>query len=391
MIYPLCKTVLHGRQGIVDSPILRRFCILRSDPFMLSLRFVSTSSKQNPFVVSYLINTCGFSPEYASLASASLASRRIRFKTPDRPDSVIAFFKNLGISKTQILSIIKKKPDLLVYDIEKTLLPKIEFLYSRDVSSSDLARILCANPHLLGRSLENCLIPSFNFFSNLFLSDKMAVETIKRFPRMLTMHLEDALLPNIDILRGIGVRESNFVNVFRLRPRTFYVAPDAFKQIVEQVQKMGLHPSTMNFVLAICVLRSISKSHWEKKVDIYKKLGWSKEDVFRAFRLHPFCMLSSRDKIMCVMDFLVNKMGFQPSDVAKNPSVIKMSLEKRIIPRGLFAQDLLSKGLIQNFNLQALFYTSEKAFLQKFVNCHQEKASESELLKLYEQKLGLPK
>ncbi|GKV31538.1 hypothetical protein SLEP1_g40219 [Rubroshorea leprosula] len=391
MIYLLCKTALHGRPSMAASPFFRRFCILRSYPSKLSLRFVSTTSNQNSFTLSYLINACGFSPESASLASATLASKGILFETPDKPDSVIAFFKNLGISKTQIASIIKKRPELLVFDTEKTLLPKVEFLRSRGFSSSDLATILSLNPHLLARSLENHIIPSFNIFSNnLSLPDESAFKAIKRFPRILTMQLEDELLPNINTLREIGVRESHIVNIFRLHPRTFWMDQGAFKEIIDQVQKMGFHPSTLNFVSAIRVLRSLSRSKWEWKVEIYKKLGWTEEDVLKAFKLDPTCMFSSAEKIIAVMDFLVNKMGIQPSVVAKAPVVLKLSLEKRIIPRGLFAQHLMSKGLVKNFSLQTLFYTTEESFLQKFVNCHEEKKA-SELLKLYEQKLGLPR
>ncbi|XWS14048.1 hypothetical protein CRYUN_Cryun36dG0090300 [Craigia yunnanensis] len=76
----------------------------------------------------------------------------------------------------------------------------------------------------------------------------------------------------------------------------------------------------------------------------------------------------SEEKIVAIMDFLVNKMGFQSLLIANQPSVLTRSFEKRIVPRGLFAQDLLSKGLIKNFILSSVFDASEKVFLQWFVN-----------------------
>ncbi|KAK6229343.1 hypothetical protein SCA6_018294 [Theobroma cacao] len=54
------------------------------------------------------------------------------------------------------------------------------------------------------------------------------------------------------------------------------------------------------------------------------------------------------------MDFLVNKMGFRSSIFAKRPRILMMILDKKIVPRGLFALDLLSKGIIKRVNLQDL-------------------------------------
>ena len=67
-----------------------------------------------------------------------------------------------------------------------------------------------------------------------------------------------------------------------------------------------------------------------------------------------------------------------------------MSLEKRLIPRGLVLQVLLSKGLVKkNFKMHAYFECPEKTFLQKFVMIHEDEASE--LLKLYKGSLDSSK
>ncbi|XVE82111.1 hypothetical protein DITRI_Ditri15bG0121100 [Diplodiscus trichospermus] len=90
------------------------------------------------------------------------------------------------------------------------------------------------------------------------------------------------------------------------------------------------------------------------------------------------------------MDFLVNEMGLLSSLIAKRPRVITQSWEKRIVPRGLFALELLSKGLVEKeFNLNALFGASEELFIEKFVNRY--KADAPELLKLYQEKYDLSK
>ena len=96
------------------------------------------------------------------------------------------------------------------------------------------------------------------------------------------------------------------------------------------------------------------------------------------------------DKIMAIMDFLVNKMDMESSAIANRPDVIVHSMEKRLIPRAAVFHFLLSKGLInrKDTNLISLFKVSEKTFLQRFVNSYEEAP---QLLKLYREKLGISK
>ncbi|XP_031274408.1 uncharacterized protein LOC116132867 [Pistacia vera] len=133
----------------------------------------------------------------------------------------------------------------------------------------------------------------------------------------------------------------------------------------------------------------MSKSEWDKKVDVYKRLHWSEEEILAAFQKHPWCMMTSEDKIMAVMDIFVNKMDWEPSAIAQRPILFSLSLEKRIIPRASVLQYLLTKGLPKNKLLSATpFKQCEKTFLQKFVNCCDEAPR---LMKLYKEKLDLSK
>ena len=88
------------------------------------------------------------------------------------------------------------------------------------------------------------------------------------------------------------------------------------------------------------------------------------------------------------MDFLVNGMGVEASLIVKCPTLTSLSLEKRLIPRASVIQVLQSKGLVKkNMYLPRVFVYGEELFLQKFVTCYKEEASD--LLKLYKEKLDL--
>ncbi|RZC76228.1 hypothetical protein C5167_000539 [Papaver somniferum] len=78
--------------------------------------------------------------------------------------------------------------------------------------------------------------------------------------------------------------------------------------------------------------------------------------------------MASEKKIMAVMSFLVNEMGYDSSSAAECPLVIDCSLKWRIIPRCSVIKILVSKGLIKELiPLRALSTMVDEAFLEKFV------------------------
>lgn len=56
------------------------------------------------------------------------ASKKVHFDSPDKPNAVLNFLGKLGFRKSQISEVVKRKPDLLASNPEKTLLPKIEYV-----------------------------------------------------------------------------------------------------------------------------------------------------------------------------------------------------------------------------------------------------------------------
>ncbi|GFZ21828.1 hypothetical protein Acr_29g0009900 [Actinidia rufa] len=360
------------------------FYFLEIQPFSSSLKSTQKPPNQHSFAVTYLINSCGFSPE-----KAHSASKYVKFETPEKPDSVLAFFRSHGLTQTQISNVIRTHPRLLLCDPEKTLLPKLEFLKSKGISSTDVTKIVYASPHFLKRSLEKIIIPSFNLFSNLLQSEEKTLAAIKSYSGLLLFDRQTHVIPNIETLREAGVPNANIMFLLTNQPRAFMTGSDRFRQVVKEVETMGFNPLRINFVTAVHALRAMAKSTWEKKVDVYRKWGWTEDEILVAFKKHPWCMTASEDKINGVMDFLVNKMGLESSLVARRPKLISLSLEKRTVPRCAVYQVLLSKGLINSnaISLMTLLMTSEKLFLEKLVNRHKEEAPE--LMQLYKGKLDL--
>ncbi|XP_016898977.1 uncharacterized protein LOC103483822 [Cucumis melo] len=328
------------------SYLFRRILLLRSPSSVFShgfsecplksLRFLSTSSE----VVS--------SPK-----SASLASNAVWLKN-NRKD-VIALLANHGFSQSQISDLAKRLPQIFSANPEESLLPKLLFLQSK----------------------------AFDYIQAVLGTEEKAVAAIKRFAGILTQDLRISVGPNIEILKQIGVPDSNISTYLQQQPRMFFVSSIRFKEIVERVTEMGFNPQRLQFLVAVFALRSMTKSTWDKKVEVYRKWGLSEEEIRLAFRKNPWGMRASEDKINDVMDFFVNKIGCESFLVARRPVLIALSLKKRILPRGYIYQVLLSKGLIKNFS--SLFHCSENRFIEKFINPHKEQIPG--LLDLYKQKL----
>ena len=387
MLKFLHKAINHGTfcctirapQNLYTVETLPSFLLLSS----IRYRYISSTSNQHSFTVSYLINTCGFSRE-----AALSASKSVNFETPDKADLVISFFKNHGFSQTQVSSIIRRHPPLLLSNPQMNLLPKFEFFRSNGFSSSDIAKVLTRLPHILKRNLENHIIPSFVFLKSLLRTNENTIIALTRFWPIPVVKLDTCVIPNVNLLREIGVPESIICGFIKKWTRAITTDTVRFKEIVEGVKEMGFNPLRLSFVQAVLAYSGMNKSTWERKVNAYKRWGLSEEEILVAFGKSPQCITVSEDTIMRVMDFLVNGMGVEASLIVKCPTLTSLSLEKRLIPRASVIQVLQSKGLVKkNMYLPRVFVYGEELFLQKFVTCYKEEASD--LLKLYKEKLDL--
>ncbi|CAL8989536.1 unnamed protein product [Prunus brigantina] len=322
------------------------------------------SADQHNFTVAYLINSCGLSPE-----DAISSSKWVELQSSQGADSVLALLSNHGLSKTQISKVVRLRPAILVADPEKTLFPKLEFFSSVVVSRQDLARILCFNPHLLARSLENQIIPAYKFLRSL-ISEENVVAVLKRSSWIFLENRRKSVVPNIELLRELGMPQSCIALLLAHNTQVLMHKHENFAAAVEEVKAMGFDMKKSTCVMALKALcGESSKVIWNRSREIYKRSwGWSDDDVISAFRMIPGCMILSEKKIMQVMDFLVNKMGWPSRVIATYPVILCFSLEKRIIPRCSVVKVLLLKGLIdEDFSFSSVLLPPEQHFLERFV------------------------
>ncbi|XP_076906022.1 transcription termination factor MTERF8, chloroplastic-like [Bidens hawaiensis] len=351
-------------------------------------QFTTTTSNQHSFTIKYLINSCGFSSESAILASKGLDLS----KSPKTADSVLAILYNQGFTKSQVSKVISSHPRILLCDPETTLLPNFKILSKLGFSNADLAAIVATRPRSVMRGkFQDTALQSVNYLRNVLGSDDKVINAIMRFPQALTYDLRVYGAENIQLLLEIGVPELRIKSMLTQQPRTFFTSADRFRTVVTNVKKIGFDPTKSRFLWAIHAFRAMSKSTWDKKVELYEKWGWSKDEILMAFERNPGCMMASTDKITRILEFLMNTMGWKRSYLIQSPYVICYSLEKRIVPRCMVFKRLKEKGLIDENDDSCYTQTrwlmcSETSFLKWVVKRHEEEASE--LLEVYQKHLN---
>ncbi|GFP81938.1 hypothetical protein PHJA_000337100 [Phtheirospermum japonicum] len=357
----------------------RNPCALQLNPFS------SKTANQNNFTADYLVNKLGFSPETALTASKSL-----KFKSPEKPDSVIAFLNNNGFNQDQIVTMVRKYPKIISCDPQKTLLPKIEYFRSSGLPQPDVTDLFVLTPRLFGSSLNKLIAPKFDYLKTLFESNGASLKYFKRLPHILRCNFGSILIPNIENLREAGVGYSEILNLLQYQPRAFMVDTGKFREVVTEVKRLGFNPSEFKFVVAVHALRSMTKSSWENKLRVYMKWGWSEDDCISAFIKQPYIMVKSEDYITKVMGLLVNEMGFCSSLVSRSPYVLSYSFEKRLRPRSRVYKFLWENGLKKRrSDCLPSFSQRERDFLRDFVVKYEKEAPE--LVKMYRRELDISK
>lgn len=387
----LARLALNSRIAVTpDLGFLQkfRFLVLPIDNFTFRRRLTSPADnniqEKHSFTVSYLKDSCGLSQQ-----NAIVVSKKVHFENSDRPDAVLSLLKEHGCDTCHISKMVRRYPKLLLADPESDLRPKLEFFRSVGLSGSDLHKFLTVTTMLLAYGLEKRIIPVYKFLRNIVGYDVEPSAFLKgcywRVPGPAT---EKRIVSNLQHLKELGASKDMILSSINLYAVVFFQRSDLFAEKAKKLIDLGHDPTKLVFVQGLAATMQMSESTWQHKTEIYKRWGWSDKDLELAFIKTPVFIRYSEEKIMNVMDFLVNKIGICSSTVARNPILLTYSLEKRTIPRSLVVRFLQMKGFVKE-ELQMTTYLpmSEKLFLDRYVTKYQEKVPQ--LLDLYQGKMDI--
>ncbi|OVA04406.1 Mitochodrial transcription termination factor-related [Macleaya cordata] len=345
-----------------------------------SIPRLRASTLPRSFVVEYLINSCGLPPETAY----SAADKLCYLSSTEKPDWVLSLLKNHGFTKTQIARLISNMPSILRLPPYIDLQPKLKYFFDMGVSRSEVADLIASNPVILDENLLNCIIPVFNFLKSYFNDNADILTIVKRWPEIFRYSLEYYVIPNIATFRDHGVPDCNIKKFLISTPRTLGMGCIRFSATVEVVKKLGIDPSSRTFLSAVRAIAPMSKSTWgdkwtiwEDKFNVFRELGWSENDILSMFKKNPGCMVGTEWKIRRGLEFFIEKYKWKPAEFLLHPWLLRLSLEKRIIPRCAVFEILKSKGIIgEELKVASALKVSEKDFMEKYVIKYQEQVPE---------------
>ncbi|XP_020533965.1 uncharacterized protein LOC105631659 [Jatropha curcas] len=269
---------------------------------------------------------------------------------------------------TEVAKLIVKRPTILQCRVEDNLLPKFSYLKENGFVGERLPELFVSNPAIAQRALNSHIKPSFDFLRSILNTNEKILAAIRRCPWLGTSELKGRMQSNIDLLVKEGVSAYSIEKIVTLKPRVIIQRNNRMVCAVNVVKSLGFQPTACLFVHAVAVKLSMSDFTRKKKIELWKSMGWSEEEILSAFRKEPLCMNCSEEKFKNAMDFYLNTMKLEPQTLIAHPKLLMYAVDKRIRPRYNVLKALESKNLTEGHKKIGWLLTSEKKFQENFVS-----------------------
>ncbi|KAJ8541777.1 hypothetical protein K7X08_002593 [Anisodus acutangulus] len=322
------------------------------------------SSRAN-VLVDFMVNSLGFSSQEAVSTSAKVTRLRLRNY---EPHLLLDLFEKVGLNKSQIKTLVSSSPQLFICSVDKTLKPKIKALQQLGLSGTDLVTFI-KKSDFLTRGLHTTIKPNLDYLKLLLGSHDSVARVVKREPRLLSKNLPKVISPNISLLQNLGFSQADIETIFKRHPRFLLSNPEWLERAVHQAKNIFHIPrESRMFLHGIEVLVTLDNSKLARRSEIFRSFGWSDSDICTMVRKLPYCLTSSEDKIRITLKFFMNELGYESSYLASRPSLLKYSLEKRVMPRNEILKFLKENQFLKGkLSLYTVAKCSELKFLEKYV------------------------
>ncbi|CAF2038893.1 BnaA09g10490D [Brassica napus] len=279
--------LLHGKRRFVDLQKWPSFIVslnLSRNAASSSASGVSDGLKGKNFTVSYLVDSLSFTPKLAESIS-----KKVTFDDKSHPDSVLNLFRTHGFTDSQISTIIKDYPLLLTADAEKSIGPKLQLLLSRG-STSELTETISKVPRILSK--DRSLTVYYDFVKEVIEADKKSTSTLCLPKR----GKQENKIRNISALRELGMPQRMLFPLL-ISNRPHICGKERFQESLKKVVEMGFDPTTPRFLEALRIVMGMNNETVQEKVNVYKRLGFTADDILVMFKRFPIFLALSEKKI----------------------------------------------------------------------------------------------
>ncbi|XP_057533392.1 uncharacterized protein LOC130811207 [Amaranthus tricolor] len=362
--------ILHQlRRTLISLPLkheLSNLTIPSSIPFFsLFSTFVNSTGNSISEVSKYLITQHDFSKETALKSSIFITQKKY-----ETPKYVISFFKNLGVSNTQLEAIVLCDPQILSLDVKNSFMEKIDRIKDLGFSNDDLVNLLSCVPGVLTlpRSVD-AVADSFSVLLNVVgVSNSDVIRVLKNCNWYLGNDLNKSLVPNIKFLENCGISQLQIRQTLFNFPRFYLQKPESIRECARRVDEMGLSRHSKIYIHGVRVMNSMSLEKWESKVKLFRDMGYSEDDIVNVFRKVPQVFALSEKKILLGSEVLLSSGSVDLTFLIQRSELLIYSAGSRIKPRLDIIKVLMSKNLLQKEPSTCTVYKmSDKAFIHRYV------------------------
>jgi mTERF domain-containing protein len=322
---------------------------------------LSTTASISPksfSVKDFLVTDCGLTRE-----QAIKTTKRVSYPTSlSRPAAALAFLSARGVPRSAIAAAVAADPRILSASVGRVLAPRFAELTEIGLSPSQIVDIL--SMRRTGSLRGNLLF----WIQTLGTYDKL-LPLAKSNCDLLSTSLEKVIKPNLNTLRECGVSASDIAGGSMYSSRLFTVKHQVLMGAIARVEELGVERGSGVFPRALAALSFLSKDILDGKIQLLRKLGFSQDELVMILKKAPQVLALSEKKIQRAVEFLMRDVSLQAPYIARRPTLIMYSLEKRLMPRHSLLEVLRHKGLL---GVERDYYTiavmTEKKFVHKFVD-----------------------
>lgn len=285
-------------------------------------------------------------------------------ENPEKFESVLSFFEENGFSKSQVEQILKKMPLLLNSKLDRTFKPKFQVFQDIGFEQEEIADIVAEDPWLLKKRLA----PSISVLKTVLGSRDNVCKALRISTRFLKHDLEKTMLPNIELLKSCGVSSSQIEKLVYNYPLVLLNKPENLRETVKRVDELGFSRESNMYIYAVQVLKSLSREKWETKLECFRSLGLTEDQILSAFKKFPPAFTKSESKIEEFGKVLLNRDDVDASFIAKHPYLLAFGIKKYIEPRLMVYDVLESKNVFKKKpNLANFLKIPSAAFISRYV------------------------
>uniref|UniRef100_A0ACD5Z3X7 Uncharacterized protein n=2 Tax=Avena sativa TaxID=4498 RepID=A0ACD5Z3X7_AVESA len=281
---------------------------------LLSVAAPAVSPAPRFAIDEYLVDTCGLTRAQAFTAAAKL----LHLKSPNKPDAVLAFLADLGLSGADVAALVRKDPLFLCTGVDRTLRPNVVELTGLGLSHTEVARLVSLAPiQFRSRSI----VSKLQYYLPLFGSSDKLLRSISYNSNLLRCSLEKRVKLNVAFLQECGIDARN---IGKVSVRWILCTkPELVRKMAARTEAIGVPRGSGMFRQALQSISFLSEEKTAVKVDYLKNtFRWSDAEVGIAVCKYPVMLRMSNDTLQSKSEFLICEVGLEPDYIAHRPVIL---------------------------------------------------------------------